>query len=195
MKFKQRLITSSVIMLVLVFAFVTRIWTPYVFDMLILSLAVMGAVEVARVLERQQKYTNFIVVATMPGLLYILITIVLSLKLQWQYLLLMLLGAIVAYFAIVFLITLLSKKTSAAEMEKYELKNVKLYRYALDKAIYSLTVLVYPTLLFMALILLNHFNELSFIVDMGHEFKMATWFALISVFVVTIMTDTMSVIR
>lgn len=192
MKFKKRLLTSAVIIAVLAIAFVTRLWTPYVFDMLILTLSVMGAVEVARVLERQHKYTNFIIVATMPCILYLLITIVISLGLQWQYLLVMLLSSIIAYFVLVFLVTLLAKKTSIVEMSKYELHDVKLSRYALDKAVYSLSVLIYPTLLFMGLILINHFNELSFVSSFKLDFKMFTWFGLLSVFVVTILTDTMA---
>jgi len=192
MKFKQRLLTSTVIMAILAVAFITRIWTLYVFDLLVLALAVMGAIEVARVLERQHKYTNFIIVGTMPCILYILITLVIALNLQWQYLLVMLLGSIVVYFVLVFLVTLCAKKTSTAEMTKYELHDVKLVRYALDKAVYSLSVLVYPTLLFMGLICINHFYEFSFISSFLLDFKMFAWFGLLSVFVVTILTDTMA---
>jgi len=189
---KKRTITSVFIMLGLGSAFATRFFTPFIFDLLMLGLAVMGAVEVARVLERQHKYTNFIAVGTMPAVLYLCIMLVLKLELQWQYLILVFLCAVVVYFLVIFLVTLLAKKTSAEEMKKYELTNTKLSKYALDKSIYSLTVLVYPTLLFMSLILLNHFNEFNFVNTSLYTFKEFTWFAILSVFVVTMMTDTMA---
>lgn len=192
MKFKQRLLTSVLIVAVLAIAFVARLWTLYIFDLLMLSLSVMAAVEIARALERQGKYTNFMAVATMPVALYVLITIVLVANLQWQYLLIMLLAAILFYFVLVMLITLFAKKTTEKEMIKYGIEDVKPLSYAVDKAIYSISVLIYPVLLFMALILLNHFYELNFIVSLGQNFKVFTWFMLLSVFVVTMMTDTMA---
>lgn len=191
---KKRLITSAFIVLALGLALVSRLWTLFVFDLFILGLGVMGAVEIARALERQGKYTNFVIVGTMPAVLYLLFILVIRFDLTWQYLLVMLLGSIIAYFVLIFLVTLLSKKTSHQEMAKYGLENVKLSRYALDKAMYSLSVLVYPTLLFMALIFINHFYELSFInsVSASSNFKMLTWFALLSVFVVSMVTDSMA---
>ena len=191
---KKRLITSIFIVLGLGLALVSRIWTPFVFDLLILGLAVMGAIEVARVLERQGKYTNFICVATMPTVLYLLSLLVLRLNLIWQYLLLVILGTIILYFALIFIITLCAKNTVRKEMSKYGLEGVSNVRYALDKAMYSLTVLVYPTLLFMALIFINHLSEFSFIdyIMMGSHFETLSWFMLISVFVITMVTDSMA---
>jgi len=173
-------------------AFASRIWTLYIFDLFMMAMAVMGAVEVGRVLERQGKYVNFVAVASMPAVLYLLFTIVLRLNLIWQYLLIFFLSSIIVYFVVIFMITICAKKTTQEEMKKYGLTDVKQYRYAIDKAVYSLTVLIYPSLLFMALIMINHFYELSFIAGMGYDFKVVTWFALASVFVVTIMTDTMA---
>ena len=189
---KKRSITSVFIILGLGAAFATRFFTLYIFDLLMLALAVMGAVEVARVLERQHKYTNFVVVGTMPAVLYLCIMLVLKLSLEWQYLILAFLCSVALYFVVVFLITLLSKKTSLEEMKKYELADTKISKYALEKATYSLTVLVYPTLLFMGLILLNHLYEFNFVNTATLTFKEFTWFALLSVFVVTMMTDTMA---
>ena len=189
---KKRLITSMFILLGFGVAFVSRIWTLYVFDLLMMAMAVMGAVEVGRVLERQGKYVNFVAVASMPAVLYLLFTVVIRLNLIWQYLLIFFLSALLVYFAVIFTVTMCAKKTTQEEMKKYELSDEKPYRYAIDKAVYSLTVLIYPSLLFMALIMINHFYELSFIAGMGYDFNIFTWFMLTSVFVVTIMTDTMA---
>ena len=55
---KTRLLTSVYFMIVLVLAFISRLLTPYVFDVIIGALAIMGAVEVGRVFERTRLYNN-----------------------------------------------------------------------------------------------------------------------------------------
>lgn len=192
---KKRLITSIYIVLGLGLALVSRIWTLYIFDLLMLGLAVMGAVEVARALERQGKYTNFVIVSTMPAVLYLAFVIIFRLGIDWKYMLLIILCAFVLYFLITFIFYLCAKKTVAKEMEKYGLVDVKTTRYALDKAMYSLSVMVYPTLLFMSLIFINHLYQFSFSgysQELAPDFKKLTWFVLLSVFVLTTVTDTMA---
>ena len=55
---KKRLMTGSIILLVVaIFLFSAR-YTPYAFDLFIGILAIMGCVEVSRVLERKKIYTN-----------------------------------------------------------------------------------------------------------------------------------------
>ena len=68
---KKRLMTSGVILLILVVAFLSRMLTPYVFDLVVLTMAVLGVVEIARVLERSKKYSNILVVGTFPAVLYL----------------------------------------------------------------------------------------------------------------------------
>jgi len=191
---KKRLMTSGVILLILVVAFLSRMLTPYVFDLVVLTMAVLGVVEIARVLERSKKYSNILVVGTFPAVLYLIAIFVIIKKLNWQYLVTGIFFAILFYFLLVFLLTLCTKQTTKKEMEKYELTETKVARYAFDKAIYSLSVFVYPGLLFLTLILLNHFYELVFISSVRGGLATLTTFILLFVFTVTICTDSLAMV-
>lgn len=191
---KKRLMTSGVILLILVVAFLSRMLTPYVFDLVVLTMAVLGVVEIARVLERSKKYSNILVVGTFPAVLYLIAIFVIIKKLNWQYLVTGIFFAILFYFLLVFLLTLCTKQTTKKEMEKYELTETSVAKYAFDKAIYSLTVFVYPGLLFLTLILLNHFSELVFISSVRAELTILTTFILLFVFTVTICTDSLAMV-
>ena len=57
---KKRLLTGGVMVLVVTILLYTVRFTPYAFDLFIGLLAVMGAVEISRVLERKKIYTNII---------------------------------------------------------------------------------------------------------------------------------------
>ena len=79
-------------------------------------------------------------------------------------------------------------------MEKYEITDQKVTKYAFEKAIYSLGVFVYPALLFECLILINHFSELAFVVTPDNRFTVFTTFVLLFVFVVTMCTDSLAMV-
>ena len=54
---KKRLITGTFIVLAVALFVITRLFTPYAFDIFIGLLAIMGSIEVARVLERKRMFT------------------------------------------------------------------------------------------------------------------------------------------
>ena len=72
---KKRLLTGSIIVLVVTLFVVTRLFTPYAFDLFIGVLAVMGSLEVARVLERKRMFTSIPLIATFPALTYVAMSI------------------------------------------------------------------------------------------------------------------------
>lgn len=191
---KKRLLTSGAILLILAAAFASRLLTLYVFDLVVLIMAVIGVVEIARVLERTKKYTHILIVGTFPAVLYILSIILIKKNLNWQYLVMGIFLAMIAYFLLIFIVTLCTKKVTRAEMEKYEITDQKVTKYAFEKAIYSLGVFVYPALLFECLILINHFSELAFVVTPDNRFTVFTTFVLLFVFVVTMCTDSLAMV-
>lgn len=191
---KKRLLTSAVIVAILALAFLSRLVTLYVFDLVVLAMAVMGVVEIARVLERQKKYSNILVVGTFPAILYLIALVVIKKNWNWQYLIIGIFIAMIAYFLLIFLIALLSKETTKKEMEKYDITGAKPISYAFEKAIYSLGVFVYPGLLFLTMILLNHFSELAFVSTVYQSYDNLATFILLFTFVVTICTDSLAMV-
>ena len=196
-KMKKRLITSAFIVLAVAVAFVSRLLTNYIFDFMFLCLAVMGCVEIARVLERTKKPVNIYFVGTFAPALYIGFILCLRLSLTWEYYVLVLMGLLIVYFLAIFLTTILTKKTTLAEIEKYAYEG-KTSAYAVDKAMYSLGVLVYPGLLFLSLLMINHLAEFTFastyIAEGQAGLNMVTLFALLLVFVVTMCTDSLALL-
>ena len=68
---KTRLLTSTYIVIALILTLVSRMLTPYIFDIVIGAMAVMGCVEVGRVFERSKQYNNIYLVGSFPAVLFI----------------------------------------------------------------------------------------------------------------------------
>ena len=189
---KKRLITGVFFILALVVLFFSRLLTLYVFDLAIAGLAVMACVEIARALERSKKYTHIAIAGSIPAVMYIAFVILKERGLTWQYYVVTLLGILVFYFFVIFLLTLMLKKNTKNEMDKYGLKEVKTSVYAFEKAFNSLFLVFYPSILFMGLVALNHLAELPVMADITLKKDMLVLFTLLLAFVVTISTDTMA---
>lgn len=191
---KTRLLTSLYLVLAIVLAFLSRFFTLYVFDVIIGMLAVVGTVEVARVLERSKKYNSIKLVGLYPTLMYFGLIFAITLELAWQYYLLLFIAIFVLFFAISFASTMFATKTTQKEIKKYKITQTK-QNYAFAKALNNSFLFLYPTLLFGSLMLLNHLGELSFVADTlnTNAGTFATFFLLLAV-VVTVVTDSMAMI-
>ena len=189
---KKRLITGVFFILALVVLFISRLLTLYVFDLAIAGLAVMACVEIARALERSKKYTHIAIAGSIPAVMYIVFIIFKEKQFTWQYYVVGLLGVLVLYFFVIFLLTLILKKNTSEEMEKYGLKGVKPSVYAFEKAFNSLFLVFYPSILFMGIVALNHLAELPVMTGIKLDTDAFVLFTLLLAFVVTISTDTMA---
>ena len=111
----------------------------------------MGCIEVSRTLERKKMYTNIIFVGSFPAILYLAMNSGILNERNWTYYLLYYGIVIVALFIINFLYTIIFKKITNKEKEKYNITNVSTCKYALQKCMNSTFVMVYPALLFCSL--------------------------------------------
>lgn len=188
---KTRILTSAYIVIGLILIFLSRMLTPYIFDIAFGALAVIGAVEVARVMERAHKYNTIFLVGSFPALLYVGFVLAINFNLAWQYYLIIVLGLIVFMFLLSFLLTLCLKKQTSRERSKYQVED-KLAKYALKKAINTSVILVYPTLLFASLFILNHINSLS--ISEAIVSSPFDYYLLLTVVLVTVFTDTFAML-
>lgn len=187
---KKRFITSIFITLGLIITIASRELTLYVFDLVFAGLAVMACVEIARVMERFKKYTHIAIAGSIPAVMYIATIVLIKKQLTWQYYVVALLGVLILYFFIVFLLTMFMKKTTSAEMDKYHLVDISRSAYAYEKAFNSLFLVFYPSLLFMTLIMLNHFAELGSVVALQINGNILSLFVLLLAILITVCTDT-----
>ena len=188
---KTRILTSTYFMLALTLGFLSRLITPYIFDIIIGALAIMGAVEVGRVFERSRQFNNIYLVGSFTAVLYVGFVFAFTNNWHWEYYLLLVLALMLIYFAITFILTIAMKKQTSREMSKYQ-TNDKVAVYALKKAINTAVIVVYPTLLFATLFILNHFNALNIsaaVASVPFDF-----YILLTVFFVTIFTDTLAML-
>lgn len=190
---KKRLITGSIILLVTAaFVFTTR-FTPYAYDVFVGILAVMGCVEVSRVLERKKLYTNIVFIGSFPAILYIAMSVGIINERSWIYFLAYFIVIILALFLINFLYTILFKKTTVKEKDKYKLNDLSNSKYAFTKCMNSTFVMIYPALLFCSLFMINHFYEFAFIDSTGlSDTNLITVFFLVYTYVITMTTDSMA---
>ncbi|MGN0961719.1 MAG: phosphatidate cytidylyltransferase, partial [Christensenellales bacterium] len=192
---KKRLITGSIILLVeALFLFTVR-YTPYAFDLFIGVLAIMGCVEVSRTLERKKIYTNIIFIGSFPAILYIAMSVGIINERPWYYFVLYFIIIILALFLINFLYTIILRKQTVVEKNKYGITELSNSRYAFDKCMNSTFVMIYPALLFASFFLINHFFDFAFVDSTGiTDTNLLVIFFLVYTFVVTILTDSMAMV-
>jgi len=191
---KKRLITGSVIVLAVTLFVITRLFTPYAFDLFIGILAVMGSIEVARVLERKRMFTNIPLIATFPALVYVAISIGLHNDRPAAFYLLYLLVIIFVLFIINFLVTLLWTSNTSKEKVKYGVYESD-SKYAIKKSMNSTFVMIYPAILFSLFFAVSHFFEFSFVDSLNYEkTNQIIVFFITLLFVVTMTTDSMALV-
>ena len=191
---KKRVITGALIVLAVVALFLSRMWTSVIFDLAFGALAVIACLEVSKVASESGKFNSIYFVASYPAVLYLFAMIFINKHYSFNYYIVAYLSVMIVYFLAIFLTTLISKKSTVNEMGKYVYKGKK-WNFALDKAMYSLALLVYPATLFLAIIGLNHINELPvFIAHTNITSGMISTFALVLMFAVTMVCDSMAMI-
>ena len=191
---KKRILTGAVIFLITAIFVLSRVYTAYAFDFFVGVLAIMGCVEVTRVLERKRCFTNIIFVGCFPALMYIAMTIGIANKREWIHFILYFVIIFFAMFLINLLYSFLFTGITKKEKDKYGVFESDA-KYSFKKAMNSSFVMIYPALLFTALFVMNHFFDFSFV--NSHNFSDTTivvLFFLILTFAVTMMTDTFALI-
>lgn len=191
---KKRILTGAVIFLITALMIATRYYTTYAYDAFIGFLAVVGCVEVARVLERKRDFTNIIFVGCIPAIMYVAMMIGIIYNRSWLHFVIYLVIIILALFIINFLYTYLFTKNTQKEKDKYGVFESDA-KYAFNKSMNSSFVFVYPALLFLALFVMNHFFEFSFVTNTEFENPtMIVLFFIVFTFAVTMLTDTFALI-
>ena len=153
----------------------------------------MGCVEVSRVLERKKLYTNIVFVGCFPAILYIAMSVGIINERGWMHYLGYFLIVLLALFLINFLYTIIFKKITLREKDKYQLKDMSNAKYAFTKCMNSTFVMIYPAILFCAFFMINHFYDFAFVDASGlTDVNLIVVFFLVYTFVVTMTTDTMA---
>ncbi len=179
---KTRIITGSIIGLVVALFFGLRFISPYFFDVMIGVILVCGAGEVSKVFNRSGRYNNMTMATIFPVLLFIGTVLGIYFKLSFLYIMLGYLSLLLLFFVITFIIALSNKK--AINEEKKEDETVA--TYAIKKSLLTLGIFVYPSVIISPIFFLNHFVELD--ITSLTEGNVGL-FLLVMLFVTTMLTD------
>jgi len=187
---RDRLLTSLGLFIVLVFAFVLKIYvSAYFFDAFIVALCVIGAFEFSKMLTKTGKYNHSEMIIVFPIILCLGLILSLYFGLAY-YSLLVALGLVLCFTIGVFLIDLIFAKQTKKEMK---IRNIEfsLVKFSFKKAIHTMYGYLYPTFLLSTMILLNHFEILS---SVGEKFSAVSIMALLFAFLIPIFTDTFAML-
>ena len=190
---KKRLITSLFIVIMTVLFVVSTLYTPYVFDVFVGLLAIMGCVEVARALERKRMFTNVILISLFPALFYVAMFIGSRNDRAWYFYVLYFVCLMVVLFAINYLSTIILKGHTQKEKDKYGIF-ISNSKFALQKSMNSAFVMIYPGLLFTSLFFINHYFDLSFAPSGIRGKELIIIFFIVLVFAITYVTDSMALV-
>ena len=191
---KKRIFTGAIILLVTAIFLLSRLYTSYAFDVFIGILAILGCVEVARVLERKRFFTNIIFVGCFPAIIYIAMSIGILNERDWMHYILYFVIIMFALFLINFLYTYLFTNITKKEKDRYGVFESDA-KYAFKKSMNSAFVMIYPALLFTSLFVINHFFEFAFVEYFQYEnASIITLFFLTFVFAITMFTDTFALV-
>ena len=191
---KTRIITGSAILLAVALMFVSRLLSLYIFDVFITICGVVACIEIATTLTKANKPVNSIVACSMPVVLFLFFIIGILTCNTLAYYLISLSCVVVAYFILVFCLTLFMNAKTKNEMilTRYK-KNI--YCYSAIKALRSVFVLFYPAILFLSFCLINHFAEfINVAKESVYGVNLFVTFMLLFVFISTMFTDTFALV-
>ncbi|MDD2445645.1 MAG: phosphatidate cytidylyltransferase [Clostridia bacterium] len=188
---KERFLTGLSIFFIVVIMFLTKIviQVDWIFDIFIGIVAIIGALEFSKMLSKMKLFNHEILVGLFPVLLYVLILF--GIKEQMQIYVFML-----AVFALIFLLACVSilmsyiKKTDTInEMRVREIRT-SVSKFSLHKAGHTLIGFVYPSLIFMMIIIFNHIEGLGFVFNVSAQGGLLSIIVLSITFLIPFCCDT-----
>lgn len=191
---KKRIITGSLILIVEALFIISRLYTAYAFDMFVGLLAIVGSVEVCRVMERKRLFVNIPIVSCFTAVIYVALLLGIKQDRDWHFYLLYFIIAILALFVINFLIAVIFKGPTERERDRYGVR-VSNAKYGLQRGMNSSFVMVYPAILFASMFVISHFFEFYFVNSWNFaNTNLIVVFFLVLLFIVTIFTDTFALV-
>ena len=179
---KTRIITGTLIGLVVAGFFGLRFVSPYLFDILIGIIMLFGAGEVSKVFNRSGKHNNMTLATMFPVALFISILLGIYFELSFGLVLLIELGVLLLFVLAVFIWTIFDKKSKLEEKPLDEpVQNYVLKKVAMTTAIYA-----YPSIILSMLFYINHIQDLKLVAETTANVGL---FMLIALFVTTMLTD------
>ena len=185
---KQRLLTGIGIVAMLIVALVMRTITPYIFDLFIGLIGVYSICEMTKLLSKRGMYNNKFVPCIYFFLSYTLFVVCIVSSVALYMVLVYQIALLVATLLVQYLTMVILKKNTLNEIKTRKL-NISNSRFAITKALNTCYACVYPALLFMLFIFINHLQDMQIQQAMTTTNYFAL-FMLVLAFTIPILADT-----
>jgi|LGVE01.1.fsa_nt_gb CDP-diglyceride synthetase len=156
---KQRVLTGAVLIFIVTLAFLLRELNLYIFDSLLAVVIVLASAEVSRVFLRSGRANFMEMTIVYPVLVFMFYMWGINASFVFSQFLLSQLGLLAVMFAVSFLLSYLQKEKLKKD-ELYKVSKKSIYEFSMEKALRTLFVMVYPTVLLSFLYLMNHLGDL-----------------------------------
>lgn len=190
---KERVLTGLMIFLVLVFSFLARELSLYVFDAFVIFVCIIGAHETSKLLAYMGYFNSNIFAIVYPILSYTLLLVTILTKTTLIYAVLWQFVLLIALMAINFVLHLLAKKTANNEIKTRNYKE-SLTKFAVMKTLHTVFAMLYPTVLLMSLVLLNRISGIGLVTLTVENPNLLGLVALLFAFLIPIFTDMFSML-
>ncbi|MBQ0017102.1 MAG: phosphatidate cytidylyltransferase, partial [Clostridiales bacterium] len=182
---KTRVITGSIIGLIVAGFFALRFVSPYFFDVMLAVIMVCGAGEVSKVFNRSGKFNNMTLLTLFPVAVFVAIVLGAYFGLSFLMTVLIELTLFLVFTIVCFIWTTLDK-TSIAKEKQEGMTNSQ---FAFKKTGLTMLLYLYPTVVLSALFYINHMIDFKLTVS---EPVLVPFFVLVMLFITTMLTDVMA---
>lgn len=189
---KQRILTGSAILALLVLVLAARELTTYIFDGFWLVVSTICAFEMSELLRKMGLYNNKWFIMAYPALSYAIYMISLTKGIEMYLMFILQLSFLILYACLYAIICLFSKKNVENEIKTRRLA-ISPEKFAINKSIHTLFGMLYPTILMLMFILINHISLFNFTSIAGNENLMSR-FLLIFAFTIPAFVDTFALL-
>ena len=187
---KQRLITGAMIFAILVLVVFARNLSTYIFDAFVLTLAVLGAFEMTKLLAKSNYYNNKYVAIGYPIIAYAIYIFSILVDMKWYMVLLMELSFLIVAIGLLAVWGIVNTKGTRNEIATRNLK-IKTDTFSIYKALHTMFACVYPTLLILAFVVLNNLESLHYLYNVTFEhLAYLSTFAIVLTLIIPIFADT-----
>lgn len=192
---KKRLISALGMIAILILMFVSKIWTPYVFDVGIGIIMILAGYEMSTMLLKMGLYNFSVLAGAFPIILYVVCLVLMLTEVNIVIVFASMIICVAGVAILTFLVSLIFKKWLSTDLKIRGLQ-ISYTNFSLRKSVYSMTTFCYPAILLMFLVLINHFNELGYFLTGIEKFGGvdASFIALVVAFLIPIVSDTFAML-
>lgn len=192
---KKRLISALGMIAILILMFVSKIWTPYVFDVGIGIIMILAGYEMSNILLKMGIYNFSVLAGIFPIVLYTVCMVLILKQVNIIIVFASMIICVVGVALLMYLVSLIFKKWLATDLRIRGLQ-ISYPNFALRKSIYSMTTFLYPAILLMFLVFVNHLNDFGYFLTGIDKLSGVdiSFIALVVAFLIPIISDTFAML-